>query len=54
MFTRMFADEMEAWVTSVRDGIPPPITASDGVRVLQVIDAVFESGRTGQPVELST
>ena len=53
MFTRMFADEMEAWVTSIRDGIPPPMTASDSVRVLQVIDAVFESGRTGQPVELS-
>jgi predicted dehydrogenase len=43
----MYRDEMRAWGSSMVDSRPPPIDASAGVRVLSIIDAVFESARTG-------
>ena len=46
----MYRDEMRAWIASLADGRPPPIDAGAGVRVLSIIDAVFESARTGAPV----
>ena len=48
----MFADEMEAWVGSLVEQRRSPVPAGDGVKVLEIIDAVFESSRTGKPVEL--
>jgi phthalate 4,5-cis-dihydrodiol dehydrogenase len=48
----MFVPELEAFAQAVRDGQPAPITASDGRRVLKVLDAVAESGRTRHPVSL--
>ena len=53
MSPRMMRDEMEAWVNSLATDREPPITGEDGLRVLQVIDAVFESGRTAMPVVLA-
>ena len=49
----MYQDQMQAWVTSIVEKKQPPITADDGVKVLEVIDAVFESERTGRPVILA-
>ncbi len=51
--TMMLVPELEEFASAIREGRPPSITASDGRRVLSVLDAVFESGRTGQPVRLS-
>ena len=48
----MFDDQMRAWVESLRDGSPPPITAEDAMSVLEVIDAVFESDRRKGPVQI--
>ena len=48
----MLRDEMEAWVSSVAQDQEPPITGEDGVRVLEIIDAVFESGKRAMPVIL--
>ncbi len=48
----MYAQEMRAWVGSLVDGNRPPIGIDDGIRVLTVIDAVFESARSGRPVDL--
>jgi phthalate 4,5-cis-dihydrodiol dehydrogenase len=48
----MFVPELEAFVQAVREAKPAPITAGDGRRVLKVLDAVAESGRTRHPVAL--
>ena len=49
----MYRDEVTDWADSLSQKREPPITADDGLNVLQVIDAVFESGRTGMPVILA-
>jgi len=50
---RMYIDELRDFVGSVRDRRPPAITAEDGVRVLEILDAVVESARSGTPVAIS-
>ena len=49
---KMYRDELDAWVTSVNGRTSPPITVDDGVNVLEVISAVFESGRSNSPITL--
>jgi myo-inositol 2-dehydrogenase / D-chiro-inositol 1-dehydrogenase len=49
---RMYIDELTEFVTALRDGRALAITAEDGVRVLEILDAVVDSGRTGQPVAI--
>ena len=41
----MYRDEVRDWADSLSQKREPPITADDGLNVLQIIDAVFESGR---------
>ena len=48
----MYQEEMDAWVAAIAEGREPPVTGEDGLRVLEIIDAVFESGRSGSPVAL--
>ena len=50
---QMYEDELKAWVASLVQGTDPPVTVDDGLRVLEIIDAVFTSGRTGEPVTLA-
>jgi predicted dehydrogenase len=52
LVAEMYQDEMRAWTASLAEKCAPPITVDDGVRVLEIIDAIFESGKTGSPVEL--
>ncbi len=52
-YIRTWACELSEFIASIREGRPPLSPGEDGVRVLQVCDAVFESGRTGQPVSLA-
>lgn len=49
----MYQAEVRDWTDSLSQKTEPPITYDDGANVLQIIDAVFESGRTGMPVTLS-
>jgi predicted dehydrogenase len=49
---RMYVDELREFVSSIREGRQPAITAEDGVRVLEILDAVVESGRSGAPVAI--
>jgi predicted dehydrogenase len=49
----MYGAEIQAWVHALVEQRQPPITAGDGVRVLEIIDAVFESSETATPVTLS-
>lgn len=48
----MLVPELEEFASSVRERRTPWITAADGCRVLQVLDAVVESGNSGQLVAL--
>jgi len=49
---RMYVDELSEFVRAIRHGRPPAITAEDGVRVLEILDAVVESGRSGTPIAI--
>ncbi len=42
--------ELEAFVRSVRDGGPPPVSADDALAAMAVAEALIESARTGAPV----
>lgn len=52
--TMMFVPELAEFADAVEQGRPPGVTASDGRRVLRVVDAVSMCGRTGQTAELSS
>jgi predicted dehydrogenase len=49
----MYQAELTRWAESLAQKTAPPMTVDDGINMLQVLDAVFESGRTGKPVTLS-
>lgn len=46
-YVRAWAAEIMEFVDAIREGRKPSPDGEDGVRVLEVIDAIFESGRTG-------
>jgi predicted dehydrogenase len=48
----MLVPELEEFARSVDEGRPPAITASDGRRVLRVLDAVVDSARAGERIAL--
>ena len=48
----MFERELREFVKAVLEDRTPAITGLDGVRVLEVIDAVFKSSRMGKTVQL--
>jgi phthalate 4,5-cis-dihydrodiol dehydrogenase len=48
----MFVPELEEFVRAVREKREPAITATDGRKVLKVLDAVIKAGRTAQTVKL--
>ena len=51
--TTMFVPELAEFADAVANRRSPGITASDGVRVLRVLDAAAESSRTGRAVQLA-
>ncbi len=46
----MYGAQMQAFVEAVKTGNDMPIPGEDGVKVLHIIDAVFESDKVKQPV----
>ncbi|MCE7988017.1 MAG: gfo/Idh/MocA family oxidoreductase [Caldilinea sp. CFX5] len=46
-------DFVAAFLHAIRTGTPPPVSIADGYRILQIIDAAYESSRTGQRVILA-
>jgi phthalate 4,5-cis-dihydrodiol dehydrogenase len=46
----MLVPEVEEFAVAIQENRQPSITATDGRRVLKVLDAVAESGRTGRSV----
>jgi len=53
-YTRDWGAEIMEFITSIREGRQPAVPGEDGVHVLQICDAVFESAKTGKPVEITT
>ena len=51
-YIRDWGAEVMEFITAIREDREPAIPGEDGVRCLEVCDAVFESGRTGRPVDL--
>lgn len=51
-YVRAWADEFVDFISAINDDRDPAVTGEDGVRVLEITDAVFESGKTGLPVDL--
>lgn len=48
----MYAAELCEFAAAIREKREPAVTGEDGLRTLAVMDAVFESAQTGQPVLL--
>lgn len=46
----MFVGEMAHFVDCVANGTPCRATAEDGITVMKILDAIYESGRTGHEV----
>jgi predicted dehydrogenase len=44
--------ELDDFAQAIEENHQPPITVADGRKVLEVLDAVIASGKTGQPVSL--
>jgi predicted dehydrogenase len=44
--------ELEAFIAAVRDDLPPPVTAEDGLAALELAQALVRSGQTGLVVEM--
>jgi predicted dehydrogenase len=49
----MLVPELEEFARSIAEGRSPAVTATDGRRVLKVLDAAIESARVGKPVEIA-
>jgi predicted dehydrogenase len=49
----MHVPQLEEFAQAVREHRQPSITIADGRRVLKVMDAVFASDQTGEPVQLA-
>jgi predicted dehydrogenase len=50
--TMMFVPELEEFARAIREARAPAITATDGRRVLKVLDGVVAAGRDGSPVAI--
>jgi predicted dehydrogenase len=51
-YVRVWAAEFVEFISAIREDRDPSVTGDDAVRVLEVIDAAFESARTGKPVDI--
>ena len=51
-YTPAWSAEFADFLGAIREDREPAVTGEDGVRVLEITDAVFQSGRTGQAVTL--
>lgn len=52
-FDGLFENEINHFVSCLTDGIPCRNPATDGVEIMRILDAVYESAKTGHEVVLS-
>jgi len=43
-----YVQEDKAFIDSILDGIPPPVTADDGFKSVELVESVYEAIRTGE------
>jgi myo-inositol 2-dehydrogenase/D-chiro-inositol 1-dehydrogenase len=48
-----YAQEDRAFVDAIAGGLPAAVTAFDGYKSVELVDAVYESVNTGQPIEIT-
>lgn len=51
-FDGLFANEMDHFVSCIRDNIPCVSPAEDGIALMRILDAIYESAKTGHEVVL--
>jgi len=51
-YVRSWAAEFMEFIAAIQENRPPRVSGEDGVRVLEICDAVIESGKTGRPVDI--
>ena len=51
-YVRAWAAQFVEFIAAIHEDRDPAITGEDGVRVLEITDAVFQSGRSGSAVDL--
>lgn len=51
-YVRAWTDEFREFIAAIRENRDPAVTGEEGVRVLEITDAVIESSRVGAPVVL--
>ncbi len=51
-FDGLFEREIDHFVACVREGIPCLTPAQDGIDIMRILDAIYESARTGHEVVL--
>ena len=49
-----YAQEDRAFVDAIVNGTPAPVTAHDGLMSVRIADAIYESVRTGVPVQIQS
>jgi myo-inositol 2-dehydrogenase/D-chiro-inositol 1-dehydrogenase len=49
-----YVQEDRAFIDAIVNGTPPPVTALDGLRSVEIVNAVYESVRTNAPVVVLT
>ncbi|GHV10883.1 oxidoreductase [Clostridia bacterium] len=52
-FSGIFEKEIEHFIDRVNDGKQPLSTANDGVMIMKIIDAIYESARTGSEAKIT-
>jgi myo-inositol 2-dehydrogenase/D-chiro-inositol 1-dehydrogenase len=48
-----YAQEDRSFIDSITGGVPPAVTAFDGYKSVELVDAVYESVRTGQSISIA-
>jgi predicted dehydrogenase len=52
-FNGLFDNEINHYVSCIRDGIPCRNPAQDGVEMMRILDAIYESAKTGHEIVLA-
>jgi myo-inositol 2-dehydrogenase/D-chiro-inositol 1-dehydrogenase len=47
-----YAQEDKAFIDSIVNNSPPPVTAFDGLMAVEIANAIYESVRSGQPIRI--
>lgn len=49
-----YAQEDRAFIDSIANGLPPAVTAFDGYKSVELVDAVYRSVQQRRPIEIAS